>query len=180
MSQVKTPTSPDFVKKAMSRAIELAVSASESGNYPLGAVVVSEDGNWVSEVSSALVKTYDPSAHPEVVAMRLAAEARQARYLSDCWLVTTMEPCPMCSSMAVWAKMKGIAYGTSQPEAISFGQQLNHPLFTFRQIRLRAREVLSAGDPKLALLEGVHSSSCANMLEAFGERIKALKAESGS
>ena len=162
----------ELVKTAMLRAIELATAAGHAGNYPLGAVVVADDGTWVSEVSSSLVKTYDPSAHPEMIAIRQAAERRQSRYLSDCWLVTTMEPCPMCASMAIWAKLKGIAYGTSQPEAIALGEQLKHPLFTFRQIRMRASAVLDVGDPKLLLSEGIHGTACSEMLGEFANRVR--------
>ncbi len=161
------PTRDAHLASAMRRAIELARAGIASGNYPLGAVVVDAGGAVVGEASSALVHGVDPSAHPEVVAMRQAADRLQSRYLPGCWLVSTLEPCPMCSSMAIWAKFAGVAFATSQPEAIAFGQSLDNPLFTFRQIRLRCAEVARHGTPLLDVREGLLAADGARLLEDF-------------
>ncbi len=161
----------EMIEQAMRRAIELARDALESGNYPLGAVVVNSSNLIVGEASSTLIYEVDPSAHPEVVAMRRAAKQLQSQYLRGCWLVSTMEPCPMCTSMAIWGKMSGIAFGTSQPEAIAFGRMLNNPLFTFRQIRIRCAEVTAYGDPKLDVVEGVHAPETALLLEDLRKKL---------
>lgn len=154
-----------MLERAMNRAIEEAVAAAHDGNYPLGALVMDDRGDTVSVARSELVKVYDPTAHPEIVAIRAACAKRRSRYLEECVLVTTMEPCPMCTSAAIWAKMAGVGYGTRQPTAIEWYQSHNDETFTWRQISIRAADVAAAGNPVIYVVGGVLEAACNDLLD---------------
>ena len=144
----------------MLRCIELARDAAAKGNYALGALVV-RAGVVLSESGSSLLgDDDDPTAHPEMVAIRAAAKAVGSRYLPGAVLVTTLEPCPMCTAAAIWAKMDGIAFGATRQDADLWSQQHPHDLYTWRQIRMSAREVIDAGTPRLELHEGLRRAEC--------------------
>ncbi len=159
------------IDRAMSQAVALASSAGDMDNYPLGAVVFDAQGT-ISAVASRLVEGNDPSAHPELVAIRQACETRGDRYLPGAYLVSTLEPCPMCTAAAIWAKMAGIAYATSQADADVVGARLIGSKFSFRQIRLRSNDVIRAGDPRLALFEGVQREAVLRLYDRFVDRMR--------
>lgn len=159
-----------MINAAMNHAIALASSAAANNNYPLGAVVFDEQGE-IASAASALVEGHDPSAHPELVAIRKACAARDRRYLPGAYLVTTLEPCPMCTSAAIWARMAGIVYATNQADAEAIGARLKDSKFTFRQIRIRCRDVLVAGEPRLALLEDFERNRVLEIYDSFAAKL---------
>ena len=81
----------------------------------------------------------------------------------------------MCTSMAIWGKMEGIAFGTPQPDAIAFGMALGHALFSFRQIHLRCAEVVARGEPTLTVVEGLLKAEASRLLEDFRRSIAEKK-----
>lgn len=144
----------------MRRCIVLAREAADSGNYALGALVT-VDGEVVAESGSSLIgDDNDPSAHPEMVVIREAARRLRSRYLPGAYLVTTLEPCPMCTSAAIWAKMEGIAFGATQQDAILWSTENPDPVYTWRQIAIPAEQVVTAGMPRLALRKGLLRDEC--------------------
>ena len=148
----------------MDECLRLAAHAGHSGNYALGAVVV-RDGEVLARSGSALVGGHDPSAHPEMTAIRAAAAQVGSRYLPGAVLVSTLEPCVMCAGAAIWAKLDGIVFGASQDDAITWARQHPDPLYTWRQIRISCQAVVDRGEPKLAVLGGVRRHEC---VELFG------------
>jgi len=152
-----------WLVSGMKECVRLARQAVRSGNYGLGAVVLL-DGEVIGSSASSLVTGCDPTAHPEMTALREAAERVKSRYLQGAYLVSTLEPCPMCAAAAVWAKMRGIAYGASQLDANEWAARHPHDTYTWRQIDLRAADVLAAGTPKLELHAEVERAAC---LELF-------------
>lgn len=144
----------------MRRCILLAQEAANSGNYALGALVVL-DGEVVTESGSSLIgDDNDPSAHPEMVVIRAAARRLQSRYLPGTYLVTTLEPCPMCTSAAIWAKMAGIAFGATQQDAIAWSTENPDSVYTWRQIEIPAEQVVAAGTPRLAVRRELLREEC--------------------
>ena len=103
----------------------------------------------------------DPSLHAEIDAIRNACERLKQYYLEGCILYTTHEPCPMCASAAVWAKMKGIVFGVPYDDAISKGNEK----FSWRQIIISCKEVLDKGDPKLEIVEGFMREECIKLFD---------------
>lgn len=101
---------------AMRDALAEARLAGESGDLPIGAVVLGPSGAIVARGRNAREATGDPTAHAEVIALRRAAEALSAWRLDDCTLVVTLEPCPMCAGAAVMARVGTVAFGAWNEE----------------------------------------------------------------
>lgn len=144
----------------MKRCIFLAKDGLESRQYALAALVADENGKILYETSSKLIKSYDPTAHPEIVALRKSAELIKSRYLKGCYLYTTLEPCPMCTSAAIWAKLDGIVFGAYQEDAIEYAKKNPSEIFTWRQIELPAAVVAERGKPKIKIFPGVLREKC--------------------
>lgn len=87
---------------------------------PFGAVIV-RNGEIVAKGHNMVVKTNDPTAHGEIVAIRKATKKLQRFDLSDCELYTTFEPCPMCLAAVHWAKMKKVYFACTQKDAANIG-----------------------------------------------------------
>jgi tRNA(Arg) A34 adenosine deaminase TadA len=151
--------------KIMRRAIKEARLAESSGNYRLGAVVVTKDLEVLSSAHTELHTRPDPTAHAEIIALRGAAELRESKYLADCFLYTTLEPCPMCTSAAIWAKLGGIVFGATLEDVLEFGSH-SDPRFTWRQITVKAQTIIDAGTPRLSLSGGFLRDEC---LVLFGD-----------
>jgi guanine deaminase len=101
----------------MRRAIELSRVHMEAGEGgPFGAVVV-KDGQIVGEGWNRVTSTYDPTAHAEVVAIRLACEQLETFTLKGCEIYTSCEPCPMCLAAIYWARLDRIWYANNQADA---------------------------------------------------------------
>ena len=94
----------------MRQALALAARAGESGEVPVGALVV-VDGQVVGEGWNQPIATSDPTAHAEIVAMRAAARHVKNYRLSGATLVVTVEPCLMCVGAMVHARIGTVVYG---------------------------------------------------------------------
>lgn len=134
----------------MQKCIDAAKTNMETNQYSLASAVVDSNGNIFALEISKLRAGNDPTSHPEICVIRESCSKLGSRTLKGCWLYTTLEPCPMCTSAAIWAKMKGIVYGASQEDAINFVKQ-NNSEFTWRQITVKASELIKNGEPKLEL-----------------------------
>jgi tRNA(Arg) A34 adenosine deaminase TadA len=144
----------------MKICIEKAKNKFKSNQYAIGAMVVDEDGNIISLKNSNLITGYDPTAHPEIVAIRESAKKRKSRYLNNCYLYTTLEPCPMCTSAVIWAKMSGIVFGAFQEDALEIEHKNNSSLFTWRQINISSTEIALKGTPKIKIYGGILRDEC--------------------
>ena len=144
----------------MNYCINIAKSGLKEGQYALASVVVDKNGEIISENSSRLNTGYDPTAHPEIVAIRQAAEIMKSRYLPGCFLYSTLEPCPMCTSAVIWAKMSGIVFGSYQVDAVNFAK--NHPsnIFSWRQINISALQIAKQGTPTIKIHGGILREEC--------------------
>lgn len=112
----------------MRQAIEQAKLAAASGEIPVGAVVVANEriiarGHNQTELLS------DVTAHAEIIALTAAANHLGDKYLHDCTLYVTLEPCPMCAGALAWSQISRIVYGASDDKRgfMRFGRELLHP-----------------------------------------------------
>ena len=105
----------------MGRALELAARAAAAGDVPVGAVVVSADGEVVGEGWNAREAGTDPTAHAEVLALREAARRTGSWRLTGCTLVVTLEPCPMCAGAVLLARVPTLVLGAWDPKAGACG-----------------------------------------------------------
>lgn len=101
----------------MARALRLAEQGGLKGEVPVGAVVVSGEGELLGEGFNQPISTADPTAHAELVALR-AASGRIGNYrLTDSTLYVTIEPCAMCSGAIVHARVARVVFAATEPKA---------------------------------------------------------------
>lgn len=93
----------------MQKALEQAKLADQAGEVPIGAVVVCA-GEIISDGHNMTEQLDDPTAHAEMIAMTAACNAIGGKYLSDCTLYVTVEPCPMCAAAMNWAQLGRLVY----------------------------------------------------------------------
>ncbi len=131
-------------------------------DYPLSACVVKE-GKIISLEHTAIKTEHDPTAHAEILAIREACKKMGSSTLEECWLFTTLEPCPMCVSACIWAKMKGIVFGATQEDAVKEHRRTGK----WRQIEIKAREVIKHGTPRIELVEEVLREECKTLFDCM-------------
>lgn len=100
-----------FMREALKEA-ELAFQEDE---VPVGAVIVSR-GRVIAKGHNMTERLNDPTAHAEMIALTAATEAIGGKYLADCTIYVTVEPCPMCAAALAWAQTGRIVYGASDPK----------------------------------------------------------------
>ena len=99
-------------ERMMREALDEAALAAAEGEIPVGAVVARGDV-IISRAHNARERACDPTAHAELVALRIAAELLGTRRLMDCTLYVTLEPCPMCAGAMVMACLGKCVFGAS-------------------------------------------------------------------
>jgi len=113
----------------MEEALRAAQRALETGEVPVGAVVIC-DGRVIAQGWNRNLTGNDPTAHAEIVALREAGAVVGNHRLGDCDLFATIEPCAMCAGALMHARIKRLVYGAEDPKAgaaHSVMQVLNHP-----------------------------------------------------
>ena len=100
----------------MREALNQAQAAFESGEVPVGAVVVHE-GRVIGRGHNQPIASHDPTAHAEVVAVREAAQALGNYRLTGCTLYVTLEPCLMCVGALVHARVEAVVFGAPEPKS---------------------------------------------------------------
>ena len=102
-------------EKYMRLAIEEAKLALKADEVPIGAIIVS--GGCIVGRGHNLVETLvDVTAHAEIQAITAASSTIGGKYLNDCTLYVTVEPCPMCAGALGWSQIGRIVYGASDPK----------------------------------------------------------------
>ena len=99
----------------MKEALREAREARGEGEVPIGAVVVAR-GRVIARGHNMTERLHDPTAHAEMIALTAATEALGGKYLQDCKLYVTVEPCPMCAAALCWAQTARIVYGAPDPK----------------------------------------------------------------
>ncbi|MFT4970052.1 MAG: tRNA(adenine34) deaminase [Chitinophagales bacterium] len=104
--------SPKKQEQFMRKALELAQQAREEGEVPVGAIVVYKD-MIIGKGYNQSERLVDATAHAEMIAITAAADYLNSKYLKDCTLFVTLEPCIMCGGAAQWSQLSQIVYGAS-------------------------------------------------------------------
>ncbi|UBM57335.1 nucleoside deaminase [Marinilongibacter aquaticus] len=97
----------------MGKALDLAQQAFEEGEVPVGALVVTENNKIIGKGYNQTEKLNDVTAHAEMLAITAAANALDAKYLRDCRLYVTLEPCSMCAGAIAWSQVDEIIFAAS-------------------------------------------------------------------
>jgi tRNA(adenine34) deaminase len=118
----------------MGAALDEARAALATGDVPIGAVVLSPDGEVIGRGRNVREADADPTGHAEVVALRAAAKVRGEWRLEGCTLVVTLEPCTMCAGAVVLSRVERLVFGAYDDKAGAVGslwdvvrdRRLNH------------------------------------------------------
>ena len=138
----------DKDEQFMRKALYEAQKAAEEGEIPIGAVIVCND-RIISRAHNLTEKLHDVTAHAEMQAITAAADLLGGKYLSDCTLYVTVEPCVMCAGAIGWAQIGRIVYGASDEKR---GYQLYAPRALHR---------------KAVVTRGVLETECRQMMQDF-------------
>ncbi|WP_298948576.1 nucleoside deaminase [uncultured Alloprevotella sp.] len=135
----------------MQKALIEAKQAFEEGEVPVGAVIVCRD-RIIARAHNLTERLTDVTAHAEMQAITAAANALGGKYLTDCTLYVTVEPCVMCAGALAWAQLSRIVYGASDPK---------------RGFSVFAPDALH---PRTEVTKGVLAEECANLMKDFFQR----------
>ena len=108
-------------REAMGKALFLANRARETGDVPVGAVVVDADGHIIGRGWNCREADHDPTGHAEIVALREASRALGTWRLSGCTLIVTLEPCTMCAGAILASRIDRVVFGAWDPKAGAAG-----------------------------------------------------------
>jgi len=142
----------------MEIAFEEAAAASKRGEVPIGAVLVSADGEILAKNGNRTEADFDPSAHAEILVIREAGKKRGSPRLGDCDLYVTLEPCAMCAAAISFARLRRVYFAAYDPK----GGAVDHgPRFFAQPTCHHAPEIIG----------GVDEAKAATLLkEFFAER----------
>jgi tRNA(adenine34) deaminase len=155
----------------MRLALDQAHNALLVGEVPVGAVIL-RDGQVIATGYNRPITTHDPTAHAEIVALRHAAQLLENYRLPDCELYVTLEPCAMCASALLHARLKRVVYGAADPKTGAAGSVID----VFGEPRLNHQTGVEAG---------VLAEACGALLREFfaarrAEQRSARAAEDGA
>ncbi len=143
----------------MREALKEAAGALERGEVPIGAVVVVCQGGMAGRIIGRghnLTETLtDATAHAEMQAITAASAALGGKYLTDCALYVTVEPCVMCAGAMAWAQVGRLVYGAGDPKRgyARFGAELLHP--------------------RTGVTTGVLAEECSTLVSDFFKKLRA-------
>lgn len=139
----------------MRQALKEAEQAFKTDEVPVGAVIVCAD-RIIARAHNLTERLNDVTAHAEMQAITSAAEHLGGKYLTDCTLFVTLEPCPMCAGALHWAQVGRIVFGAFDEKAgyRRIGSKLLHP--------------------KTTAIGGILEPECADLMTAFFKRKRAL------
>ena len=132
----------------MQQALREARAAFDEGEIPIGAVIVC-NGQIVARAHNNTERLHDVTAHAEMVAFTAAANTLGSKYLPDCTLYVTVEPCAMCAGAAGWTQIGRIVYGA--PDIKKGFEKLGHAML----------------HPKTEVTGGVMEEECASLMKDF-------------
>ena len=151
----------------MQFALAEAAEAEAAGEVPVGAVILSPAGEVLGRGNNQVLRTNDPTAHAEIVALRESGKLLGNYRLLGCTLVCTLEPCAMCAGAILHARIGRLVYAARDPKAGACGSVLsvmNYPALNHR----------------VEVVEGVLAAECGSMLRAFFRRRRAEQAKTGA
>lgn len=138
----------------MEYALELAQTAGNLGEVPVGAIVVDRQNNLLAQAANRKTREQDPTAHAEMLAIRVATKAIANCYLNNCTLYVTLEPCPMCAGAIVHSRLGLLVYGADDPKTGAIRSTINLP-------------DSYCSNHRLQVLAGIKEQSCRQQLQTW-------------
>jgi len=139
--------------KYMRQALNLAKTAYSENEVPVGALIVKKN-QIIGKGYNQTEMLQDPTAHAEMIAISSACATIDSKYLTDCTLYVTLEPCPMCTGALVWSKISRIVFGAMDPKAGSCGSLFN--IASNKKLNSNAE-----------IIQGIMESECSEVLKKF-------------
>lgn len=137
----------------MRQALQEAHKAFDIGEVPVGAVIVSNQ-RIIARAHNLTETLTDVTAHAEMQAITAAANVMGGKYLTDCTLYVTVEPCPMCAGALRWAQISRVVYGAPD-EKRGYSRVSPHLLH-----------------PKTTVTTGIMANDCADLMKLFFARFR--------
>ena len=138
----------------MEYALELAQTAANLREIPVGAIVVDRHNNLLAQAANRKTREQDPTAHAEMLAIRAATKAIGNCYLNNCTLYVTLEPCPMCAGAIVHSRLGLLVYGADDPKTGAIRSVINLP-------------DSYCSNHRLQVLAGIKEQSCRQQLQTW-------------
>lgn len=142
------------VYPAMRQALREAEKGFSKGEVPVGAVLLSPDGQIVAKAHNQSIALKDPTAHAEILAMRNAGLSYQNYRLNNSILVVTVEPCLMCMGAAINARISGLVFGAHDPKGGAAGS-----LYSFSEDRRL--------NHRIKVISGIMEQECRALMQDF-------------
>lgn len=142
-------------RRYMKQALQLAQRAADEDEIPVGAVVV-QNNQIIGKGYNQTERLNDTTAHAEMIAVTSACGTLGQKYLKNCTLYVTLEPCPMCAGALVWSKIDRVVFGTGDESAGACGSVFN----------LAENEKLNH---RIEIIQGVLEDDCSRILKNFFE-----------
>lgn len=132
----------------MNEALKEAQKAFDADEVPVGAVIVANN-KIIARAHNLTERLTDVTAHAEMQAITAAANALGGKYLHECILYVTLEPCPMCAGALNWSQITKVVYGASDGKRgyTTINKNMMHP--------------------KTTIVSGVHSDACGEIITRF-------------
>lgn len=140
-------------EKYMREALKEARKAEDEGEIPIGAVVVC-GGRIIARAHNQTETLHDPTAHAEMLAITAATNYLGGKYLPECTVYVTVEPCPMCAAAMAWAQTAAVVYGADDPKR-------GYSLFSPNLLH-----------PKAKVTKGILADECGETLTGFFKKIR--------
>ena len=141
-------------EELMRLALEVAHSATRTGDVPVGAIIVNRDGIIIGKGFNEREANNDPTAHAEVVAIRSAAARLEKSRLDGCTLIVTLEPCAMCAGAIAQSRISHLIFGAWDEKAGAAGSVFD---------LLRDRRL----NHQVEVISGVRAEECGQLLTEF-------------
>ena len=154
LPQLITQTSYHTHRYWIAKALTLGREAGEMGEVPVGAIIVDSQGSLVAQAVNRKETEQDPTAHAEILAIRIAAQALHTWNLKDCILYVTLEPCPMCTGAIIQSRLGLLVYGCDDPKSGTIRTVLNLP-------------DSYCSNHRLAVISGIYESECRQQLRKW-------------
>lgn len=151
-------------KYFMQEALKEAQHSLKSDDVPVGAVVVYKN-KIVARGHNQVELLKDPTAHAEMLAITSATNYFRHKWLKECIVFVTIEPCPMCAGALVLARVKKVVFGASDPKSGAFGSKLDINKFGLNH--------------KITVRRGILSKECGDILTDFFREKRRIKTEIG-
>ena len=138
-------------------AIRLAKRSEKIGDVPVGCVILDSDGNVVSSAHNSMIKSNDPTAHAEIVAIRKACKKKKTHKLDGLILYVTLEPCRMCEAAIYEVGIRKVFFGSYTSSNEIFNNM---------------KKKYSSNKEGYQFFGGIEENKCNNLLKSFFKKLR--------